>query len=200
MFPGKTSGRDVSRDCSQREAAVLEVLAIIGGVIVLAIVVVLVLAARRPNTFRVERSTTIQAPAERVFALINDFHEWLAWSPWEKLDPNLNRFHTGAPAGKGATYEWEGNKKVGKGRMEIKKSSPPSLVSIQLDFLKPFEAHNTAEFALAPKNGSTHVTWAMTGQAPFLFKVMMLFMSMDKMIGKDFEAGLANMKAVAEKA
>ncbi|HEX3151758.1 MAG TPA: SRPBCC family protein [Gemmataceae bacterium] len=177
----------------------VEALAIIGGVIVVAIVVMLILAARKPNTFRIERSATIQAPPEKVFALINDFHEWLQWSPWEKLDPNLNRFHTGAPAGKGATYEWEGNKKVGKGRMEIKKSTPPKLVSIQLDFIKPFEAHNTAEFTLTAANGSTTVNWAMIGQMPFMFKVMTLFMSMDKMIGKDFEAGLANMKAVAEK-
>jgi uncharacterized protein YndB with AHSA1/START domain len=162
------------------------------------VLVVLVAAAMKPNTFRVQRSTTIPAPPEKVFAYINDFHRWPAWSPWEKIDPNLHRTYSGAEAGKGAAYAWEGNKKVGQGRMEITDATPPSRVAIQLDFLKPFEAHNQVAFALEPRDGGTHVTWTMDGTQPFLFKVMTLFMSIDKMVGKDFEKGLADLKKAAE--
>ena len=176
----------------------LNILLVVGGLIVAGVVVVLLIAATKPNTFVVQRGTTIQAPPERVFPLINDFHNWLAWSPWEKLDPDLRRTHDGPPNGKGAVYAWEGNKKVGQGRMEITESVPPSKVAIKLDFIKPFESHNTADFTLDRRGDGTHVNWAMTGQQPFLFKVMTVFMSIDKMIGKDFEAGLANMKAKAE--
>src|SRR5262249_21781477 len=124
------------------EGPMLPTLAVIGGVLVLIVLIVLILAARQPDTFNIQRATTIQAPAEKVFALIQDFHAWGSWSPWEKLDPELKRTHSGAPAGKGAVYEWVGNKKVGQGRMEITDASPPNRVIIQLDFLKPFEAHN----------------------------------------------------------
>jgi uncharacterized protein YndB with AHSA1/START domain len=177
----------------------LPTLAIIGGVLVALIVVLLVLAARKPDTFRIQRATTIQAPPEAVFPLVSDFHAWLGWSPWEKLDPNLKRTHSGPANGTGAVYEWEGNKKVGQGRMEIKEAVTPRRIIIQLDFLKPFEAHNVTEFTMTPEAGGTAVTWAMTGQQPFLFKVMCLFTSMDRMVGKDFERGLANLKALAEK-
>jgi Polyketide cyclase / dehydrase and lipid transport len=175
------------------------VVLIIVGVIVLGIVVLLVYAATQPSAFRVQRSASIQAPPERIFPLINDFRSWAAWSPWEKLDPNLKRTFSGPASGVGSTYEWEGNKKVGQGRMEITESAPSSKISIKLDFIKPFEAHNTADFTLAPNGSSTDITWAMLGQKPFLFKVMSVFMNMDKMIGKDFEAGLANLKAQTEK-
>jgi Polyketide cyclase / dehydrase and lipid transport len=174
------------------------VLLIILGVIVLGIVALLIYAATQPGAFRVQRSASIQAPPERVFPHINDFRSWGAWSPWEKLDPNLKRTFSGPASGVGSTYEWEGNKKVGQGRMEITQSAPSSNIAIKLDFIKPFQAHNTAEFTLAPNGGSTDVTWAMLGQKPFLFKVMSVFMNMDKMIGKDFEAGLANLKAISE--
>lgn len=177
----------------------LPTLAVIGGILVLGVLVVLILAARKPDTFRIERATTIQVPPEKIFPLINDFHAWLGWSPWEKLDPNLKRTHAGPPSGRGAIYEWQGNKKVGQGRMEIKDEEPPNRLNIQLDFLKPFEAHNTSEFTLTPAAGGTTVNWAMVGQLPFLLKVMTLVMSMDAMVGKDFEAGLANLKALAEK-
>ena len=177
----------------------LPTLAIIGGVIVALILIVLLLAARKPNTFKIERSATIQAQPEKVFPLVNDFHAWIDWSPWEKIDPNLQRTHSGAPSGTGAIYEWEGNKNVGKGRMEIKESVAPGRIIIQLDFIKPFETHNVTEFTMTPQGGGTTVNWAMTGQQPFMFKVMTLFMSMDKMVGKDFEKGLANLKALAEK-
>jgi hypothetical protein len=134
-----------------------------------------------------------------VFALIQDFHHWGGWSPWERLDPNLKRTYSGEPAGTGAMYEWEGNKNVGTERMEVAEALAPAKVVIRLDFLKPFEAHNTAGFVLEPQGSSTRVTWAMHGPRPFLFKVMTVFLSMDAMVGEDFEKGLANLKELAEK-
>ncbi|GAC1513882.1 MAG: K(+)-transporting ATPase subunit F [Gemmatimonadaceae bacterium] len=170
--------------------------------IVIAIVAILVgilgFAATKPDTFRVERATLIKAPPDKLFALINDFHNWNRWSPWEKLDPAMTRTYGGLPAGKGATYAWEGNSKVGKGHMEITGSAPPSSVTIQLDFLKPFEAHNITLFTLTPTGDSTSVSWAMSGPNLYMGKVMSVFVSMDSMIGRDFETGLANIKAVAE--
>lgn len=171
----------------------------IAGVVLAAIVAAALLAASsRPDTFRITRSGSMKAPPERVFAQIDDFRAWGAWSPWEKIDPNLKRDFSGAARGKGAVYAWEGNKDVGSGRMEILEAVPSSRVSIKLDFLKPFEAHNAAEFQLAAEGGVTTVTWTMTGPSPFFMKVMGLFMDMDKMIGKEFEKGLANLKAVTE--
>ena len=178
---------------------ILNVIIGIGIALVVLIAAVLIIAATKPDTFRIERSAAIKAPPERIFALINDFHHWGAWSPWEKLDPDLKRTFSGQPSGPGAIYEWEGNKKVGLGRMEIKDSSPSRKVTIQLDFLKPFEAHNTAEFTLDPVGDSTNVNWAMHGRQPFMFKVVKLFINMEKLVGKDFEAGLANLKAQTEK-
>jgi uncharacterized protein YndB with AHSA1/START domain len=171
---------------------------IIVAVLVLAVAGLLAYAASRPDTFRIQRTGTIKAPPEKVFPHINDFHSWSSWSPWEKLDPALKRTYSGAPSGKGTVYEWEGNKQVGKGRMEITDAAPPSRIVIKLDFLKPFEAHNTAEFTLAGQGDGTNVTWAMHGRQPFMFKLMTLFCSLDKMVGKDFEAGLANLKSVVE--
>jgi uncharacterized protein YndB with AHSA1/START domain len=177
----------------------MKVLAVIALILLVAIVVVLVLAARKPAGFRIERATSIKASPDKIFALINDFRNWRAWSPWERMDPNLRRSYSGAERGEGAVYEWEGNSKVGKGRMEIVEAPPPSRVAIKLDFLKPFEAHNTAEFTLVPRGDATEVTWAMHGPNLFIGKVMGVFMSMDRMIGKDFEAGLANLTAAAER-
>lgn len=168
-------------------------------ILLVAIVAVLVLAGRKPDTFRVERATAINAPPDRIFALINDFRNWTSWSPWEKMDPALKRSYSGPPAGPGAVYEWEGNKKVGKGRMEIVDTVPSRAVTIKLDFLKPFEAHNTAAFTMAPQGDTTLVTWAMYGPLPYIGKVMHVFMNMDRMVGNDFEAGLANLKAAAER-
>ena len=167
--------------------------------VVLAVGLVLLLAAFKPDRFRVERRRHIEAPPEKVFALINDFHRWGEWSPWEKLDPALQRTYEGPAAGVGAVYGWQGNKKVGQGRMEILSAAPPTALAIQLDFIKPISARNTAEFTLTPQGGGTDVTWAMHGPSPFMSKVMQVFMSMDAMVGKDFEAGLANMQAAAEK-
>lgn len=173
-------------------------LKIIAIVIVVAIVAVLGFAATRPDSFRVQREIDIKAPPEKVFALIDDFHHWTAWSPWEKLDPAMKRTYGGPANGKGANYAWEGSSKVGAGRMEIVDTASPARIQIQLDFLKPFEAHNTAEFTLKPAGDLTHVTWVMYGPSPFISKVMGLFFSMDAVIGKDFEAGLANLKSAAE--
>jgi uncharacterized protein YndB with AHSA1/START domain len=168
-------------------------------VLLAALGVIVVLAATKPDTFRVERTTSIKAPPEKIFPLVNDFERWPAWSPWEKMDPAMKRSRSGAASGKGSIYDWEGNDKVGKGRMEIVESSPPSKIVIKLDFLKPFEAHNTTEFTLQPKGDKTEVRWVMHGPAPFMSKLMQVFMSMDAMVGKDFETGLANMKAAAER-
>ena len=160
--------------------------------------IVLALAATKPDTFQVQRSASMQAPPDKILLQINDFHNWASWSPWEKLDPAMRKTFSGSPSGKGSVYAWEGNSKVGAGRMEILQATPNS-VTIQLDFLRPFPGHNVAEFTLAPQSGATQVTWAMHGPSPFVSKVMQVFVSMDTLIGKDFEAGLANMKAIAEK-
>ena len=176
-----------------------EIIAIIAVVLAIAIAVVLILAATKPNTFSVQRAITVRAPAEKIFPLIDDFHQWRSWSPYEDRDPALKRSYEGPASGKGAVYGWEGNKNVGSGRMEILEASTPSKIVIKLDFLAPFEAHNTAEFTMLPQGGGTHVTWLMHGPAPFMNKLMQVFMNLDRMIGKDFEAGLVNLKTVTEK-
>lgn len=158
----------------------------------------LIFAAARPDTFRVERSASIEAPPEKVFALISDFDRWSAWSPYEKKDPAMKRIRSGPTSGRGAVYAWEGNKEIGKGRMEILEASPES-VRIRLDFIEPFEAHNIVEFIIVPKGGSTRVTWAMQGANTYVGKVMQTFFDMDRMVGSDFEAGLASLKAVTER-
>ena len=164
-----------------------------------AVAALLALAATRPDTFTVQRATNA-APAERIFPYLDDFHRWAAWSPWEKLDPELKRTFSGPASGTGAAYAWAGNKQVGEGRMEILESDPPRRLRIQLDFLKPFEAHNTTTFALAPAGDATRLTWTMLGNHNFMSKVMSIFMNMDRMVGADFERGLANLRAVAEAA
>ncbi len=166
--------------------------------LVVAGVVLFAVGASRPASFRVERTTSIKAPPAKVFALIDEFRQWSLWSPWEKLDPAMKRTYSGPARGSGAGYAWEGNDQVGTGRMTIADSKAPSQVSIDLAFEKPFEARNQAEFTLRPDGDGTSVTWAMFGPSPLLARVMGLFFSMDAMIGKDFEAGLANLKAVAE--
>jgi uncharacterized protein YndB with AHSA1/START domain len=177
----------------------LEIIAIIAIVLAVAIATVLVLAATKPNTFSVRRIATIKAPPERIFSLINDFHQWGAWSPYEHKDPAMKRSYGGAESGKGAVYAWEGNKNVGSGRMEILDTSAPTKIVIKLDFFAPFEGHNTAEFTMLPQGDATNVTWLMHGPARFISKVMQVFMNLDNMIGRDFEAGLANLKRLSEK-
>ena len=134
----------------------------------------------------------------KIAAVLADFHGWDAWSPWEKMDPAMKRSYSGAPKGKGAVYAWEGNGKVGQGRMEITDAAP-ARVAMNLDFVKPFEAHNKVEFLLAPKGDATEVSWSMVGPVPYFAKVLHVFVDMDRMVGGQFEAGLANLKAVAEK-
>jgi uncharacterized protein YndB with AHSA1/START domain len=177
----------------------IKVLAIVAVVFVVVIAAVLIFAATKPDNFRVQRSAGIKAPPEKIFALINDLHQWTSWSPWEKIDPALKRTHSGAASGKGAVYAWEGNSKVGSGSMEILETVPASRITIKLDFIKPFEGHNIAEFKFERAGDSTTVTWAMFGPSPYLSKVMGLVFSMDKMIGSQFETGLANLKAITEK-
>ena len=148
------------------------------------------------DTFVVTRSAVINAPPDRVYKLLSDFRNWSSWSPWEKLDPAMKKATSGAQSGKGAVYEWDGNKKAGKGRMEITDASAPSRVVIKLDFEKPFRASNRTEFALVPQGNGTNVTWTMEGHRPFLMRILGVFFNMDKMIGKDFEEGLANLQRV----
>jgi hypothetical protein len=176
-------------------------LKIVGSVVVVVLVVatgILVYAATRPDTFRVQRSLAVKAAPDKIYAVIVDLHSWRTWSPYEKKDPAMKRTFSGAPSGKGAVYEWDGNKNVGAGRMEIVEVSP-SKVGIKLDFLKPFEGHHMAEFTMEPSGDNTTLTWAMYGSSPFVMKVMGTFMNMDRMIGDDFAVGLASLKALVEK-
>ena len=167
-------------------------------VVAAIIVAILAYAATRPDTFRIERSITIDAPPEKVFALLDDFRGWGQWSPWEAKDPNLQRTFSGPASGLGAVYAWVGNKDVGAGRMEIKEDAAPSKLLIQLDFIAPFKASNMAEFNLQSAGGKTTVNWAMYGNNIFIAKLMQVFMSMEKMVGPDFDAGLAKLKKAAE--
>jgi hypothetical protein len=170
-------------------------------IVIAAIVTVLALVvALQPADFRVTRTATISAPASVVFAQVNDFHNWGAWSPWEKLDPGMKRAYSGAPAGPGAVYTWAGNGKVGEGRMTLTESRPGDLIRIKLEFFKPMAATNTAEFKFTPHGDQTTVTWTMTGKNNFVGKAISLFMDMDKMVGGSFEQGLAEIKSISETA
>ncbi|WP_426190997.1 SRPBCC family protein [Massilia sp. DWR3-1-1] len=167
---------------------------------VLAIVIVILLmAAMKPDSFTIVRSTTVNAPPEKIAALITDFHRWRAWSPWEHLDPAMQRSFSGAPSGKGAVYEWRGNKEVGRGRMEILEAATPARTVVKLDFIEPFASSNVTEFLLVPAGAGTTVSWTMTGPMLFVSKLMTVFVSMDTLIGKDFDKGLAQLKTAAEK-
>jgi hypothetical protein len=168
--------------------------------IVVIVVAFAVIVALQPSEFRVARSTAISSPPAAVFAQVNDFHNWEAWSPWAKLDPAAKATFEGPRAGKGAIFRWAGNEEVGEGSMMITESRPSDLIRIKLDFLKPFEATNTAEFTFKPEGNQTAVTWSMEGQNNFIAKAVCLFMNMDKMVGGQFEKGLASMKSVAEAA
>jgi carbon monoxide dehydrogenase subunit G len=170
-------------------------------VVVLAVIIgaLLIFAASRPDSFRVERSLSIAAPAEKIFALVNDLRSHGVWSPWEKKDPAMNRTYSGAASGKGAIYEWDGNKNIGQGRMEITDETPPNRVIFKMDFFRPFKAHNTAEITLEPQGDATRVTWAIYGPSPFMSKVMGLLCNFDRMIGREFETGLANLKTLTER-
>jgi hypothetical protein len=176
-----------------------KVLLIAAAVILIPIVSILGYATTKPDTMRVQRSTSIKAPAEKIFPLISNFHNWTQWSPFESLDPALQRTYSGSSQGQGAVYEWAGNSQVGKGRMEILDAKEPSQIVIKLDFIEPFEGHMTAEFTLDTKGDATEVTWATYGPQSYCGKIMSCLIDCDAMLGKNFETGLASMKAVAEK-
>ena len=169
-------------------------------VVVLVVVALLIVVQTRPDRFHVERSTTINAPGETVFAQVNDFHKWAAWSPWEKLDPQMHKTFTGPESGVGAFYGWSGNSKAGEGSMKITGSTPSSQVVIDLQFLEPFKSASVTTFTLAPEGAGTKLTWSMDGTNNLMSKAMSLVTSMDKMVGPDFERGLASLKSVAERA
>src|SRR5437870_13769753 len=156
--------------------------------------------ALQPSEYRIARSATIAAPASDGFAQGNDFHEWDAWSPWAKLDPNAKTTFGGSPAGEGAVFAWAGNSQIGEGRMTLTQSRPAELIRIRLDFVQPMAGTSTAEFTFRPEGGRTAVTWAMFGQNNFLSRAICLFMNQDKMIGEHFEKGLENLKALTEAA
>lgn len=168
-----------------------------------AIAIVLLIAlglaiATRPGTFRVSRSVTIAAPADIPFGYVNDFHRWTRWSPWEKVDPNLQRSYAGSESGVGAAYHWNGNSKAGQGSMVITESIPAQRIAIDLAFEKPFKARNVTEFTFAQAPGGVDVTWVMSGTNTTMGKAMSLVMNMDKMIGGSFDEGLGNLKAACE--
>lgn len=172
------------------------------------LIVILVLAAlltflfvviSKPNNFRMQRSLTIGAPAEVIYGHIDDFRKWKDWSPWEQLDPDLKRTFSGETSGVGAVYDWQSNGKAGQGRMTIREAAPAHRLLINLDFIKPFPATNSAEFLLQPSGDDTVVTWAMFGPSPFMSKLMGTIMNMDDLIGKDFERGLENLKRLSER-
>ena len=167
-------------------------------VIVVLLAGVLGYAATRPDSFSIQRSITIKAPPEKIYPLISDVHQWGEWSPWEKLDPGMQRSFIGAASGQGAVYAWDGQGKVGAGRMEILQAAAPSSIVIQLDFLRPFKNRTTATFTLQSQGDGTTVSWVMAGPSPYISKLMGLFFNMDKLIGADFETGLANLKRLGE--
>jgi uncharacterized protein YndB with AHSA1/START domain len=169
----------------------------IGLLVIIGIIVGLALT--KPDSYTVTRSIAIKAPPEKIIGMVSDFRQWGSWSPWEKLDPAMVRTFSGAPSGVGAVYHWKGNDDVGEGRMEITELVMPGKVQIKLDFIAPFESHNTTAFTFAPQGELTTVTWSMSGPMEFMTKLMSVFSSMDAMIGKDFEKGLAQMKTAAEK-
>ena len=171
----------------------------IGFALAVAVVIVLNLALLKPNSFRVARSVSVNAPAEKIFPLLNDLRAQGAWSPWEKKDPGMKRSFSGPAQGVGSRYAWDGNREIGAGSLEITQSAAPTKVVMNLDFLRPMQGRNVAAFDLLPNGPVTEVTWSISGPMPFSSKVMSVFCSMDRMIGKDFEAGLKDLKALAEK-
>lgn len=168
-------------------------------IVVVLIAAVLLYAATKPDIFRIQRSTDIQASPEKIFPYVNDLTRLAVWSPFEKKDSAIKKSYRGPAAGKGAISEWDGNKEVGRGRLEIMESSPMSKVVMNLEMIKPFEAYNVVEFTLEPHGQGTTVTWAMQGRLSYALKIVHVFFDADKMVGRDFESGLADLKALVEK-
>jgi hypothetical protein len=178
----------------------LEIIGYIAAIVVLAIIGLLAYAATLSNSFQVKRSLRISASPDKIFPLINNMRGMNRWNPFAEADPNIKITYTGPESGKGARYEWTGNSKVGEGSLEITDASAPSRVTLKLDMLKPMEGHNTVVFTLAPSSDGTDVTWAMSGERPFIGKVMGVVCNMDRMVGGQFDKGLAKLKAIVEKA
>jgi hypothetical protein len=201
MLTENSATQDAARTASPSPVIVrrkISMLIYIPIALAAVVVVLLVVIAMQPSDFRVTRTTTISAPPPAVFAQVNDFHKWEAWNPWGKIDPDMKVKYEGAPSGVGAIYTWVGNKEVGEGRMTIVDSNPSDLIQIKMDFFKPFAGTSTAEFTFMPEENQSAVTWSMHGKNNFMAKAIHLFINMDKMIGGQFEKGLADMKAVVE--
>lgn len=173
-------------------------LKLIALAVVLLLAVILIYAATKPDLFHVERDIDIKAPPEKIFGLINDFRQWEAWSPYNK-DPAMKGTYSTNTSGKGAHYAWEGNKDVGQGEITITDTTPPREIDMELHMIKPFEGRNHVVFSIEAAGDSTKVTWALEDQHTYFLKILSMFINMDKMIGNDFEVGLAKLKAVAEK-
>jgi uncharacterized protein YndB with AHSA1/START domain len=171
----------------------------IGAVMIAAIALAMLLAAMKPNYFRVERTVVIAAPPAKIFPFLEDLKAQRYWSPWDQKDPNMKRIYSGEDSGVGAVYEWDGNRQIGAGRQEITAVTPNEKIEGKIDFFRPMQASNRIEFLLKPSGAGTAVTWAIFGPMPFMSRVMSLFFSMDKMIGNEFEKGLLQLKALAEK-
>jgi hypothetical protein len=167
-------------------------------IVIVLVALVLIYGVSQPAGFSVVREADFNATPKMVFSQINDFHNWSAWSPWEKMDPDMKREFSGSASGVGAKYAWVGNKKVGQGNMEITNSVPSKNMQLDLNFIKPFQASNVTEFTLTPNGKGTHLKWEMRGRAPFVFRVMGMFFSMDKIVGTDFERGLANLRGIVD--
>ena len=177
----------------------LDFLAVTVTIVVVLLAIVVVYASTKPGSFRLARSISITAPPEKIFPLIDDLRSFNRWNPFLKHDANIKLTYSGPAHSKGAAHAWEGNNRVGKGRVEITDSVPSSRIVMKLDMIKPIEGHNRVEFTLEPKDGATTVTWAMSGQSAFITKLMGVFVSMDKMVGRAFENGLADLKSLAER-
>lgn len=171
----------------------MPIIAIVGIVAAVVILLLIAMVASRPANFRVQRSALMPAPPSAIFPLISDFHQWARWSPWEHLDPNMKKTFGGPPVGVDSTYAWAGNKKAGEGKMTLLESNPNELVKIRIQFFKPFPADNTVTFIITPAQGGTSVQWIMEGRNNFMGKAFCLFVNMDKLVGGDFERGLANL-------
>ena len=173
------------------------------GIFVLLVLVIVVfcsVVAMQPADFKITRETIVTAAPDKVFEQVNDFHKWEAWSPWAKIDPAMKTTYGGAPTGVGSTYSWVGNDEVGEGKMAITASRPTEHIAIDLEFIRPFAAKNVTEFTFRPEGDKTHVVWTLAGKNNFMAKAFNLVMNMDKLVGGDFEKGLAQLKTVAETA
>jgi uncharacterized protein YndB with AHSA1/START domain len=168
------------------------------AIVLVLLAAVLALAALKPDRLSIERMTHIEASPQAVYTLVSDFHQWRRWAPQDRTDPRMQRSYSGAPSGVGAASTWTSPGSAGKGRMQIIAATPPSHISVQVDFDKPFKAHNINEFSFAPEGSGTRVTWAMHGTNVYMAKIMSVFVNMDRMMGSHFEAGLRDLKAAAE--